>query len=62
MSWNKLAKSPGKCVECFKVLPDGEIICDRCMAIKSGDLEHLQAIERTEKEKNDGSKYRKSSS
>ena len=27
--------SPGKCVECFKILPENEVICDECQELLS---------------------------
>ena len=38
-----------KCVECFKDLPGDKFICDRCIAVKSGDLDHLDRTDEQEK-------------
>ena len=34
----------GKCVECFKVLPDGEIICGICQDERDGRWDHVKQI------------------
>ena len=33
---------PGKCVECFKSLPKGEIICGKCQDECDGRWDHLR--------------------
>ncbi len=38
----------GKCVECFKKLPDDEIICDACQADLDGWYDHLKEIKNEE--------------
>ena len=35
-------KGPGKCVECFKVLPSQEIICAECQDECDGRWDHLR--------------------
>ena len=34
----------GKCVECFKEIPDGEIICGTCQDECDGYWDHLRQI------------------
>ena len=34
----------GQCVECFKPLPDEEIICARCQGLLDGWDDHLSSI------------------
>ena len=35
-------ESPGYCVECFKPLPEDEIICGRCQDECDGRWDHLR--------------------
>ena len=39
---------PGKCVECFKPLPCGEIICGPCQAGLDGEFDHFEQIKEEE--------------
>ena len=38
----------GKCVECFKEIPDGEIICGPCQDVLDGYFDHLKNEDKKE--------------
>ena len=39
---------PGKCVECFKEILEGEIICGSCQDILDGYFDHLKNKDKKE--------------